>query len=160
MSPTGSTVTDPTTLMDVSSDLLGPISVPAQETFTFSEGLLGFPDARSFVLVPAERDGFFWLQSVEFSALTFLLADPFPLVEGFYVELTDAEVGVLEPEDGSEIAVLAILTLPRSDDDAPTVNLQGPLVLNMRRGLGRQLVVQESKWGVRWSLDLGAGSAD
>ncbi len=157
MSLSGSTVTDHQQHLDVASDLLGPISVPAHEAFTFPEGLLGFPEARSFALVPSERDGFYWLQSMEFSALTFLLADPFPLVDGFFVDLTDAEVGVLEPEDGSEIAVLAILTLPRSDDEAPTVNLQGPVVLNMKRGLGRQLVVQESRWGVRWSLDLGSG---
>lgn len=154
MSVCGVTVIEQENLMDVESDLLGPISVPADDTFTFAQGLLGFPEARRFALVPTDRDGFFWLQSLDFGALVFLLVDPFPLVEEFYVDLSEAEVGMLEPADGSEMAVLAIMTLPRQNGDAPTLNLQGPLVLNMKKRLGRQLVLQESRWGTRWSLDL------
>ncbi len=62
---------------------------------------------------------------------------------------------MLEPTDGAELAVLAIVTLPRDHDHAPSLNLQGPLVLNMKQGLGRQLVLQDSRWGVRWTVDLG-----
>jgi flagellar assembly factor FliW len=151
----GVSLTEHEAMLAVESELLGSFSVPTDSTFTFADGILGFPEARRFVLIPAERDGFFWLQSTEFGALAFLVADPFPIVPEFSVELTDAEVKMLEPTDGAELAVLAIVTLPRDHDHAPSLNLQGPLVLNMKQGLGRQLVLQDSRWGVRWTVDLG-----
>ena len=77
-------------VLAVESDLLGTLSVPANETFTFADGLLGFPEAREFVLVPAEREGFFWLQSLDFGALAFLLVDPFPFVDEFFVDLAES----------------------------------------------------------------------
>jgi flagellar assembly factor FliW len=115
----GVSLTEHEAMLAVESELLGSFSVPTDSTFTFADGILGFPEARRFVLIPAERDGFFWLQSTEFGALAFLVADPFPIVPEFSVELTDAEVKMLEPTDGAELAVLAIVTLPRDHDHAP-----------------------------------------
>jgi flagellar assembly factor FliW len=137
------------------SELLGEMSLPENVLFTFPDGLYGFEEAHRFVLVPAERDGLYWLQSVDFSALTFLVADPFHWVEGYSVELPDTELASLAPADASDVAVLVIVTLPRSADECPTANMQGPVAFNMRKRVGRQLVVQESDYDTRHPLDLG-----
>lgn len=136
------------------SELFGPMSVPEIQVFTFPDGLYGFPDAHRFVLIPAERPGVYWLQSVEFSALTFLLADPFEWAQDYSVELADDEMGSLAPADPSDLAVLGIITLPARPDELPTMNLQGPLAFNVRKRTGRQLVLQDDEYGVRFPVDL------
>ena len=82
--PTGS---EPTGDIAFESKLLGALAVPEHQVLEFANGLFGFPEARGFALLPAEREGFFWLQSQEFEALTFLLIDPFAFVEGYSVDL-------------------------------------------------------------------------
>lgn len=139
--------------LSIDSKLLGDLVVPVEQVFAFETGILGFPDARSFALIPAERDGLFWLQSVEWPALTFLLLDPFTFVEGYTVELGPQELGALLPEDASQILVLSILTLPREQGDPATANLQGPVAFNLEQRTGRQVVI-ESPYGLRYPVQL------
>lgn len=139
--------------LTVASDLLGPLSVSAEEIIDFPAGLFGFPECRRFVVLPGERDGFFWLQSADHSALAFLLVDPFLLFDGYSVDLSAQEIQELGASDASEIAILAIVTLPRSRHEQPTANLQGPLAISLRHQRGRQLVLAESDFGVRCAFD-------
>ena len=141
----------------VESKLLGTLSVPVTQTYQFSSGIYGFPKAIRFALVPAERSGFFWLQSLDFEALAFLLVDPFQFVEDYSVELVQGDLDELQAADPAEVLVLAILTLPKSDDDETTVNLQGPIALNVVERVGRQVVI-ESEYGLRERVDLSAPS--
>jgi flagellar assembly factor FliW len=140
--------------LPVESEILGHLSVPETECLTFSDGILGFPACRRFVLVPTSRPELFWLQSMEHGSLAFLLADPFALVEGFSVDLPEAELAALRPSDPKKVGVLAIVTLPRSAGEAATANLQGLLAINFGEGLGKQIVLPESTYGIRWPIDL------
>jgi len=140
--------------MLVHSDLLGDLQVAAEEVIDFPNGLFGFPECRRFVLLPADREGVYWLQSLEHGTLAFLLVDPFLYFEAFSVELGAAERQELDVADPSDAAILAIATLPRSREEQPTANLQGPLALNLRTGLGRQLALENPAYGVRCPFDL------
>jgi flagellar assembly factor FliW len=141
-------------MVTVDSDLLGTLSVPARGIFTFPAGMFGFPECRRFALVSAGREGLFWLQSLQHSALTFLLADPFPHVPGYGVELGPADRVELQARTVGEVAVLCIVTLPRRKDEQPTMNLRGPLAINVGARVGRQLVLEEGRWDVRAPLPL------
>lgn len=142
------------TPMIVQSDLLGPITLQQEDLITFPSGLLGFPECRTFVLVPSEREGMYWLQSAEYSPLAFLLVDPFLHVQGFEVALKPADLAELGAEPASEIAILAIVTLPRTRQELCTANLQGPLAFNLAGQRAKQLVIPDSAYGVRSELDL------
>lgn len=143
----------------VASDLLGLVTPSPESTFTFPVGMFGFPECRQFALLAAGREGLFWLQSMEHTALTFLLADPFLFFDGYAVELGAGDRAELQLRDeGStdDVAVLVIVTLPRTRDELPTANLQGPVALNFSSGVGRQMAIADSAWGVRSPLDLSA----
>jgi len=139
--------------LTVASDLLGPLSVSAEEIIDFPAGLFGFPECRRFVVIPGEREGYFWLQSADHSALAFLLVDPFLVFDDYSVDLATQEIQEIGASDASEIAILAIVTLPRSRQEQPTANLQGPLAISFQRQRGRQLVLAESDFGVRCPFD-------
>lgn len=141
-------------LLLLESHVLGTLQVRADQCFTFPEGILGFPSCKRFALLPAERHGFWWLQSLDCPSLAFLLADPFLLIEGFYLDLNEGDLLLLRASKASEVGVLAIVTLPRTHLDPPTANLQGPLVLNPGKRLGRQVILPHSPYGTRWPLDL------
>jgi len=141
-------------VMRIRSDLLGDIEATEEQLMEFGEGLFGFPECRRFALLPGARDGTFWLQSAEHSALAFLLVDPFLHVPGYEVDVPKGDLHELRVSSPDEVAVLGIVTLPRTRDERPTVNLQGPIALHLRARVGRQIVLPESAWGVRHEIDL------
>ena len=142
--------------MIVASDLLGEVVVEEDELITFPAGLLGFPATRTFILIPSEREGMYWLQSVEQSPLAFLLVDPFVAVPGFAVDVGAGDLAELEAKEEADVAVLAIVTLASPSAGGCTVNLQGPVALNLRARRAKQLAVPESRYGVRHPIDLAA----
>jgi flagellar assembly factor FliW len=143
-----------TPLVIVESKLFGNLTVAPEEAFFFPLGLFGFPECRSFVMLSAGREGFYWLQSVEHSALAFMLVDPFLHFDGYAVDLGATDRADLDVVDAADAAIFGIVTLPRSADEPPTVNLQGPLALNFRARRGKQLAVQDTEYGVRCPLEL------
>jgi flagellar assembly factor FliW len=140
--------------MIIQSDLLGSLEVEPDSVFEFNQGLFGFPAVRSFVLASAERSGLYWLQSAEHSALTFLVVDPFLYFGDYVVDLGDADLKDLGVENPDEVSILAIVTLPSSRNETVTANLQGPLALNMRTHVGKQVVHQEPDYGTRCPFKL------
>ena len=138
----------------VPSDILGNLTVPEEEIIHFRTGLVGLPDCRSFVLLRTERPDSFWLQSVEHSALAFLLVDPFVFFDGYAVEVGPAEMAEIGATEDSDIVLLSIVTLPANRGGDPTANLQGPLAINLDARRGRQMVVEGETFGVRHPFKL------
>lgn len=139
--------------LDVESHILGKLNVPAEECFDFPQGVFGFPACKRFALLPAERANFFWLQSVDCGSLAFLLVDPFALVDGFYADLNEGDLLPLKAGTGTDIGLMSIVTLPTGFEETPTANLQGLLAFNFKRRIGRQVIIQNSEYGIRWPLD-------
>lgn len=127
---------------------IGPIRIE------FADGLIGMPERRAFILSRAAAPGTFWLESADCEGLAFLLVDPFPFFEGYSVELDPAQLRGVLANDPSEIAVLAIVTLPAEPDGEFTANLQAPLAINLRTGRARQIVLTRSDFGIRCRLAL------
>ena len=125
-----------------------------QRLVHFRRGLLGFPDCRQYVLRSTERFGLYWLQSTEHDTLAFLLADPFVFVRDYVVEVGDAVIAELEPAAPTDLAAFAIVTIPATRDEPCTLNLQGPLMIDLRSGRGKQIVLAESDFGLRHPVDF------
>jgi flagellar assembly factor FliW len=148
----------PTHTMTVSSDLLGQIEIDPSEILHFPAGLFGFPECRSFILLKSEQEDLYWLQSLEHSALTFLLLDPFNHFPGYSVELLAPDLRDLQARKAPEVLILAIVALPQTRSGLPTANLQGPLAINAAARLGKQLAISDSPFGLRCEFSLGAAA--
>lgn len=140
--------------LEVASEVLGPLIVSPDQVVEFADGIYGFPTAARFALLPTPRDGLYWLQSLDHTALVFLLVDPFPLFPTFHIELGDsdkARLGTAVPED---ILVLAIVTMPGTPGGKPSANLHAPLMFNVRAGQGHQSIRPDDTFGLREEFDL------
>ena len=90
-------------MITVASDILGTLSVDSTSVLTFPRGLLGFPECRSFVLLPSERADVYWLQSIDYSSLAFLMVDPFIFFEGYTLDLAATDAAALDRLPGARI---------------------------------------------------------
>jgi flagellar assembly factor FliW len=138
----------------VPSELFGPLQVRPDDCLIFPEGLLGFAAQHRWVLLPAAAMGVYWLQSCDEGSLVFLVVDPFPFLPGYTVDVPDDDPVARGAERPEDVVVLAIVTMPANAWSACTMNLQGPLVVNLRTRIGFQRVRGDAAYGPRHSIDL------
>jgi len=138
----------------VHSDLLGDLKLQSSDVFLFAQGILGFPECRRFALLRGIHDGLYWLQSMEYSALAFLLVDPFTVVDDYAADVPQSQLVDLGAASATDIAILAMVTLPSASGEMPTVNLRGPLAINFRTRRAKQIVSHDGDYSVRCPVDL------
>ncbi|MEP6766783.1 MAG: flagellar assembly protein FliW [Gemmatimonadaceae bacterium] len=141
-------------LVLVDSIALGEVPVLADSIFHFAAGIHGFESHHEFALIPAAREGLFWLQSLNGRDVVFLLIDPFMAAPGFEVDLGVTERGSLELDNPMDVLVLAIVTLPVGQTESPTANFRGPIVLNTRKRIAAQVMSAVQGHDVRTPVDL------
>jgi flagellar assembly factor FliW len=128
----------------------GPIQASESEIIRIPDGLVGFRAFTQFVLLPdPEVAGLVWLQSVTAPELAFGLIAPPLAISDYRVELRPGDRTALELDEERQALTYVILN---RGEAGLTVNLQGPLVFNPARRLGRQLVLTSSRYAVRYPL--------
>jgi flagellar assembly factor FliW len=140
LAPPGPDEPAPATL-EVASRRFGTLSVGEDRIFTLDAGLVGFPEARRFVLLD-HRPGspFKWLLCVDEPELGFAVVDPADFVPGHAPPLERAaELLGTTPAD---VAVLVLVNIPREPTEI-FLNLLAPIVVDVRARRGRQLVLED-----------------
>ncbi|HEY3862820.1 MAG TPA: flagellar assembly protein FliW [Verrucomicrobiae bacterium] len=117
-------------------------------------GLLGFERVKNYILLtrPAEEP-FLRLQMVEEPKRSFLVVPPHFVIADYRPDLSELDVAFLELEDPSEAIVLNIVTIRAGAQ--PTVNLKGPIVVNRRTLIGKQVIpINAAEYAIRHPLAL------
>lgn len=126
-----------------------------QNTFALPQGIVGFPDyTHAELLYEKEQLPFLWMRlSGPKGQVCFIVMEPAGIIKEYEPELFDADALALDISDASEAMILNIVTLKRRTPPEATVNLIGPIVLNRRTRVGRQLVLSNySKYNARHVL--------
>jgi flagellar assembly factor FliW len=117
-------------------------------------GLLGFERVKNYVLLTRpEEEPFMWFQMVGETKHAFLVVPPNFVLANYQPDLSELDVAFLDLNDPSEAFVLNIVTM-RGNGDA-TVNLKGPIVVNRRTLIGKQVIpVNAAEYAIRHPLPL------
>jgi flagellar assembly factor FliW len=117
-------------------------------------GLLGFERVKNYVLLTRpEEEPFLWLQMVGETKHAFLVVPPHFVLADYAPDLSELDVAFLEINDPSEVFVLNIVTL-RGKSQA-TVNLKGPIVINRRTLIGKQIIpINAAEYAIQHPLPV------
>ena len=130
--------------MNVSSTRFGVMTVPAEKLLAFPSGLLGFPEWTRYVILDQDTDApFKWLHCVEEASLAFVVIDPALFNQNYQVTISEEARFEVAGNETDELSLVVILTIPSDDPSAVTANLRGPLLMNPRTRLCKQLVLTE-----------------
>jgi len=129
----------------------GMVEVNECQKVTFPSGLFGFESLKDYVLLDAEQQPFYWLQSLDEEKTAFILIDPFLFRPDYEMDIDNEElrpIGITDPE---KAVIFTIVTVP-PDNSPMTANLQGPLVINRDSRLGVQAVLTDSRWKTKHDI--------
>lgn len=126
----------------------GELEIEDQHILRFPEGLIGFEDHRSFLLIRDEdTEPLRWLVSLDDADVCFPLLDPQLLKPEYRTYLS-----IPDHED-----VYAVTTLLPAITDS-TVNLRSPVVIDPITKTGRQIVLDNESLSFEYPLLVSEGS--
>ncbi len=116
---------------------------PPSNQLELPQGIIGFASyKRAELLYLPDHLPFLWMNLVgPNDNLHFIVIEPGGIVPGYEPEIFDEDAEQLDLRSASEAMVLNIVTLRKQQPVEATVNLIGPVIVNRRTRLGRQLVI-------------------
>jgi flagellar assembly factor FliW len=144
--------------MKLATKAYGLIEVDEKQKVIFPHGLFGFEGNSDYVLLDAERQPFYWLQSMDMEGIAFVLINPFIFRPDYEADIANeelTEIGITSPENAM---IFVIVTIP-SDGSPMTANLQGPLVINRETKIGKQAILTDTRWHTRHDIIAELNSA-
>jgi flagellar assembly factor FliW len=130
--------------MKIMTNRFGEIEFKDEVMLTFTSGIIGFPNATRYLVLDHDRDvPFKWLQAVDEGDLAFVIMDPALFKPDYRMTVEPDELVELGVAEGDELITFVILTIPSADPRRITANLQGPVVVNRRTRLAKQIILRE-----------------
>jgi flagellar assembly factor FliW len=123
---------------------LGEYEINEDEIITFPKGVPGFEELRKFIIISLpETEPIKWLVSIEDESVAFPIIDPWLVLEDYEVDLSNQDLELLQVQDPADIIVWGIVTIPFEKPNEATINLKAPVVINVKKGLGLQVILDK-----------------
>lgn len=129
---------------------LGKLEYEANEVVRFDKGLLGFENFKDYLVVKNGDTEFYYLQPIDDLETTFVMVDLKDVMPNYNPEVEVEQLKELG-EIGHNLGVFNICTVPDHLEEM-TVNLLGPVVINMDTKKGKQVVVTKDEYAVKHRL--------
>lgn len=136
--------------MILSGTRFGDIEYTDEDVVQIPEGLIGFPGSKNYLLLSVKPDSpFRWLQSVEEPALAFLCTDPNHYVPYYAPTISDRHARELKLTTETARLLLCTAAIPKGRPSDMTLNLAGPIIVNVEARLARQIVLDDGAYTIR-----------
>jgi flagellar assembly factor FliW len=132
--------------MRVAGTRFGEIELEEGKAIVFPRGLIGFPDARRYVLLePSAPRKVAWLQSLDMPELAFPVVDG-AMISGSYPNPAPSKLAHEAGIGDSELAVLVVVAPGKGKDKGLVANLLAPLVIDLESRSGAQVVLDPRQY--------------
>jgi len=138
--------------MEITTRDFGKIEIAQSDIISFKAGIPGFENLEDFVLLPlADESPFIIMQSVSDPDVAFVTVEPGNLIQDYEFEISDKAEKELKIESISNLLILNIITLKNQIKDS-TANLSAPIVINLEEKLGKQIILDDQRYQVRFKV--------
>jgi len=139
--------------MVIETKLFGEVDVDDNKKITFTQGIIGFPDLKDFLLVHDSESsgGIRWMQSVQEPAFALPVIDPLIVMPDYNPQVEDELLKPLGEISEENTLVLVTITVPH-DLTKMTVNLKAPIVINGETRLANQIITDDEKYLVKYPI--------
>jgi len=128
-------------LKTIKTKAFGTIEVDESQELFFPEGLFGFENYKKFYLLENPDSPFVWLQSSEDESLAFIMIQPMQFKSDYVLKISDEDYKTIQfDKDKDKLLDFVIVTVPPNNPEGMTANLQGPVIINVQKKLGKQAI--------------------
>ncbi len=129
--------------MILSTSRFGAVPLESDDIFLFANGLIGIEECRRWILLAdVNNDAVGWLQSVTHPDIALAVVSPRRFVPDYKVRLPASQLALLELDDSDRAFILIVVA---KNEGRLTANLKAPLLINLDRRIGRQVVTSDEQ---------------
>ncbi len=139
--------------MQIKTTRFGEIEVDDDLVFDFVEPILGYNQIKQYVLIDNSPDSpFKWLQAVDDPNIAFPITFPSYFGIDYNFTVPEDKAQKLEITNAESVLSFNIACIPQGQAQDSTVNLVGPIIINIENKKGLQLVLTDTKYSIKHRL--------
>jgi flagellar assembly factor FliW len=133
----------------VKTTRFGEINIDQQHTLHFKDGMVGFHQLKDYFLVESPSVPLLlWLQSADNPEVAFPIMEAGFFKKDYQLQLLDADKYSLQLESKDVMKTFFVMTIPE-DATKMTVNMKAPVIINLTKRTGTQVIQQDKNLLVR-----------
>ena len=141
--------------MKIKTKIFGEIEISEEKIVTFQDGIIGFPEMKRFALLHDEERGsgagVRFLQSLDEPGFAMPVMDPLAVKPDYDPEVDDELLASAGDITAENLLVLVTVSIP-GDLKKMSVNLQGPIIINIDEHKACQLIVENNSYPVKFPV--------
>lgn len=141
--------------MRIETKIFGTVEITDDKIITFENGIIGFPELKHFTLLHDDEAGIDagirFLQSMEEPGFAMPVMDPLIVKQDYDPVVEDELLAGIGELNENNLLVMVTVTVP-SDLTKMSVNLQGPIIINVEKRLAVQLIVENKDYPVKYPI--------
>ncbi|MBD3169277.1 MAG: flagellar assembly protein FliW [candidate division Zixibacteria bacterium] len=131
----------------------GEIEYIEKDMIIIPRGLFGFEHLHEYLIVERENSRpFVWLQSIENPGLALPIVDPLYFKPDYEVKIHLNELKEIDVHEISQARTFVIATIPRGNPQDISLNLLGPIVINIDNRRAMQVALADSEYDTKYYL--------
>ena len=141
--------------MKINTKIFGEIEISDEKVITFRDGIIGFPELKKFALLHDEergdKAGIRFLQSLDEPGFAMPVMDPLTVKPDYDPEVEDELLTSAGNITAENLLVLVTVSIP-GDLTRMSVNLQGPIIINIEEHKACQIILENSNYPVKFLI--------
>ncbi len=138
--------------MFIETERFGNFELKDSKVIDFPLGIPGFEELHKFIILEiGETKPLYWLHSTENKYISLPVLIPFNFVEDYFIQIRDNEMEELNIENKNDLLIVNVVVIPE-DVTKMTVNLAAPIIINVRSGIGKQIIIDASDLPIRYPI--------
>jgi flagellar assembly factor FliW len=136
--------------MKIQTKYFGETEIDESNIIHFKQGIPGFEEYKNYAILDIEgKNDLKCFQSVDDSEICLLTVIPWECFKDYEIQLSDQEMNELELNKPEDVAVYNVVTVRK---DQITANLVAPIVINVLNGMGKQIILSNTKYQIRQEI--------
>ena len=95
---------------------------------------------------------FKWLQAIDMPELAFVVTDPILFSPDYNPGIEEQDLRELNITNPLDLGIIVIVTIPHGEPEKMTANLQGPVLVNIKRRDAKQIILLDEKYPFHYPL--------
>ena len=115
----------------------------------FPSGIPGFENSKRYVIISVtDYEPFHWLQCIEGEKIRLAIINPMVFKPDYDPRIGKADLDTLSIKNPKDLLLYVIVTL-RSPLSESSANLMGPIFINIKDKIGRQIIIEDNAYSLR-----------
>ncbi|MBD3268620.1 MAG: flagellar assembly protein FliW [Candidatus Omnitrophica bacterium] len=132
-------------MAEVNKETQKVLDLKPENIFTFSDGIPGFEKVKRFVILADPQEAPFGRLSAVDHDLCFFVINPWAVFSEYKPDIDEEDLKKIGFPTQEELLILSIVNVPPGNPKDSTMNLVAPLIINSKKGLGRQIILNNFK---------------